>query len=85
MAAGGGARVIAQSRFTPVELAKQMQKLGLEPDALTFAATKARLAGRPNATRDLADLVERIANGQPLAPQDIGLAGAAASPQSAYA
>src|SRR3546814_4759112 len=30
----GGARMIPQHRFTPVELAKQMQKLGLEPRAL---------------------------------------------------
>ena len=63
MARTGGARVIAQARFTPVELAKQMQKLGLEPDALTHAAARARSGGRPHATRDLADLVERIGAG----------------------
>lgn len=85
MAAAGGARVIAQGRFTPVELAKQMQKLGLEPDALTFAATKARGIGRPHATRDLADLVERIANGQPPAPAEIGVVGVRAPAQSAFA
>ena len=85
MAASGGARMIAQDRFTPVELAKQMQKLGLEPDALTFAATKARQIGRPNATRDLADLVERVANGQPLHPAEIGIAGTPARAQGAYA
>ena len=85
MAAGGGARVIPQAKFTPVELAKQMQKLGLEPEALTFAATKARLVGRPNATRDLADLVERVANGQPLAPAEIGVAGAPARSEGAFA
>jgi UDP-N-acetylglucosamine--N-acetylmuramyl-(pentapeptide) pyrophosphoryl-undecaprenol N-acetylglucosamine transferase len=49
---------------------------GLEPDALTFAATKARGVGRPNAARDLADLVERVANGQPLHPAEVGFAGA---------
>ncbi len=85
MAASGGARMIAQSAFTPVELAKQMQKLGLEPDALAFAATKARAVGRPNATRDLADLVERVANGQPLVPAEIGPAGAPRQPQAAFA
>ena len=85
MAASGGARMIPQSRFTPVELAKQMQKLGLEPDALTFAATKARQIGRPNATRDLADLVERVANGQPLHPAEIGLIGSRSRPQVAHA
>lgn len=58
MAKAGGARTIAQQSFTPVELAKQMQKLGLEPAALTNAAARARAVGRPNAARDLADLVE---------------------------
>jgi UDP-N-acetylglucosamine--N-acetylmuramyl-(pentapeptide) pyrophosphoryl-undecaprenol N-acetylglucosamine transferase len=55
----GGARVIAQKNFTSLELAKQMQKLGLEPDALANAAERARSVGRPDATLDLADLVER--------------------------
>ncbi|HEX9947195.1 MAG TPA: UDP-N-acetylglucosamine--N-acetylmuramyl-(pentapeptide) pyrophosphoryl-undecaprenol N-acetylglucosamine transferase, partial [Allosphingosinicella sp.] len=49
---------IAQKSFTPVELAKQMQKLGLEPAALTNAAARAWAVGRPNAASDLADLVE---------------------------
>jgi UDP-N-acetylglucosamine--N-acetylmuramyl-(pentapeptide) pyrophosphoryl-undecaprenol N-acetylglucosamine transferase len=59
MAKAGGARAIAQSRFTPVELAKQMQKLALDPAALANAAARARAVGRPNAASDLADLVER--------------------------
>jgi UDP-N-acetylglucosamine--N-acetylmuramyl-(pentapeptide) pyrophosphoryl-undecaprenol N-acetylglucosamine transferase len=59
MAKAGGARMIAQGAFTPVELAKQMQKLGLEPGALANAAARARAVGRPNAASDLADLVER--------------------------
>jgi len=59
MAKAGGARMIAQSKFTPVELAKQMQKLGLEPVSLAKAAERAKSAGRPRAARDLADLVER--------------------------
>ncbi|MEA3029696.1 MAG: UDP-N-acetylglucosamine--N-acetylmuramyl-(pentapeptide) pyrophosphoryl-undecaprenol [Sphingomonadales bacterium] len=59
MAKAGGARMIAQGKFTPVELAKQMQKLGLEPAALTKAAARAKSVGRPNAAKDLADLVER--------------------------
>ncbi|HMJ93266.1 MAG TPA: undecaprenyldiphospho-muramoylpentapeptide beta-N-acetylglucosaminyltransferase [Allosphingosinicella sp.] len=59
MAKAGGARMIAQRNFTPVELAKQMQKLGLAPDALANAAARARALGRPDAARDLADLVER--------------------------
>ncbi|MEA3002687.1 MAG: UDP-N-acetylglucosamine--N-acetylmuramyl-(pentapeptide) pyrophosphoryl-undecaprenol [Sphingomonadales bacterium] len=59
MAKAGGARMIAQAGFTPVELAKQMQKLGLDPKALANAAARARAVGRPKAASDLADLVER--------------------------
>jgi UDP-N-acetylglucosamine--N-acetylmuramyl-(pentapeptide) pyrophosphoryl-undecaprenol N-acetylglucosamine transferase len=59
MAKAGGARMIAQAKFNAVELAKQMQKLGLEPAALAKAAARARSAGRPDAAKDLADLVER--------------------------
>jgi UDP-N-acetylglucosamine--N-acetylmuramyl-(pentapeptide) pyrophosphoryl-undecaprenol N-acetylglucosamine transferase len=59
MAKAGGARMISQKSFTPVELAKQMQKLGLEPSALANAAARARAVGRPNAASDLADLLER--------------------------
>ncbi len=56
----GGARTIAQSDFTAVELAKQMQKLGLDPSALENAAGRARSVGRPDAVSDLADLVESL-------------------------
>jgi UDP-N-acetylglucosamine--N-acetylmuramyl-(pentapeptide) pyrophosphoryl-undecaprenol N-acetylglucosamine transferase len=59
MANAGGARMIAQRSFTPIELAKQMQKLGLDPQALANAAARARAVGRPKAASDLADLVER--------------------------
>jgi len=58
MARAGGARMIAQAKFTPIELAKQMQKLGLEPEALENAAERAKSAGYPDAAKDLADLVE---------------------------
>ena len=60
MVTAGGARAIPQSLFTPVELAKQMQKLGLEPVGLTNAAKAARGCGRPHATRDLANLLESL-------------------------
>jgi len=59
MARAGGARMIAQPKFTPTELAKQMQKLGLEPASLAKVAELAKGAGRPDAAKDLADLVER--------------------------
>ncbi|MGZ8361719.1 MAG: UDP-N-acetylglucosamine--N-acetylmuramyl-(pentapeptide) pyrophosphoryl-undecaprenol N-acetylglucosamine transferase, partial [Allosphingosinicella sp.] len=59
MARAGGARMIPQEKFTAIELAKQMQKLALDPDALANAAARARAVGRPDAARALADLVER--------------------------
>ena len=58
MVQAGGARAIAQSGFAPVELAKQIQKIALEPGALENAAKAAKSCGRPNAVADLADLVE---------------------------
>ena len=58
--AAGGARTIAQDRFTAVELAKQMQKLGLDPAALQNAAGRAKSVGKPDAVSDLADLVESL-------------------------
>ena len=60
MVQAGGARAIPQSRFTPVELAKQMQKMAMEPGALQNAAKRAWNCGRPNAARDMADLLESI-------------------------
>lgn len=60
MTEAGGARTIPQTQFTSVELAKQMQKLGLDPVALQNAAGRARSCGRPDAVRDLADLVESL-------------------------
>ena len=67
MAGGGGARVIRQTNFTPAELAKQMQRLGLEPEALLNAAGRARVAGYPDAASNLADLVESL--GDPATPE----------------
>jgi UDP-N-acetylglucosamine--N-acetylmuramyl-(pentapeptide) pyrophosphoryl-undecaprenol N-acetylglucosamine transferase len=65
MAATGGAASIPQASFTPQRLAKQMQKMALEPGALENAAKRARDAGYPNATHDLADLVENLAGPTP--------------------
>ena len=65
MAATGGAASIPQSKFTPQQLAKQMQKLALEPGALENAAARARDAGYPQATQALADLVESLAGPTP--------------------
>ena len=58
MVQAGGARAIAQPAFTALELAKQIEKIALEPGALENAAKAAKNCGRPNAVADLADLVE---------------------------
>ena len=67
MVAAGGARAIEQVRFTPIELAKQMQKLAMEPHVLQNAAARARSCGRPDAVKDMADLIESFG----AAPQTI--------------
>jgi len=56
----GGARMIRQEKFTPKELAKQIQALAQNPASLGNAAHAAFNCGRPDATRDLADLVESL-------------------------
>jgi UDP-N-acetylglucosamine--N-acetylmuramyl-(pentapeptide) pyrophosphoryl-undecaprenol N-acetylglucosamine transferase len=74
MAKTGGARMIAQKDFTPIELAKQMQKLGLSTAALGNAADRARIIGRPDAAKDLADLLERTGRdfgSDPLVAEDM--------------
>jgi UDP-N-acetylglucosamine--N-acetylmuramyl-(pentapeptide) pyrophosphoryl-undecaprenol N-acetylglucosamine transferase len=62
MVRAGGARMIAQSDFTPAALATQIKVIASDPQALANAAGRALSIGRPHATRDLANLVERIAN-----------------------
>src|SRR5690606_15375205 len=56
--ASGGARMIRQERFTPTELAKQIQAMAQHPETLANAAHCAWNCGYPNAASDLADLVE---------------------------
>lgn len=63
MAKAGGARMIAQDDFTPDMLARQIEALAKDPEALANAAARSLSVGRPNAASDLADLVERIAGG----------------------
>jgi len=63
MARAGGARMIAQNDFTPDMLARQIEALAKDPEALANAAARSLSVGRPNAASDLADLVERIAGG----------------------
>ena len=63
MAKAGGARMIPQDEFTPEVLAAQIDAVAGDPQALSNAAERALSVGRPHATKDLADLVERIAGG----------------------
>ena len=70
MVKAGGARAIQEASFTPEVLARQIEALAMDPVALANAAGRALSVGRPHAARDLADLVERIANGA--APLAVG-------------
>ena len=56
------ARTIQQDAFTPEILARQIEAMASDPVALNNAAQRALSVGRPHAARDLADLVERIAD-----------------------
>lgn len=60
MAKAGGARMIRQDAFVPKELAKQIQAMAMNPASLANAAHCAFNCGRPDAARDLADLVESM-------------------------
>jgi len=64
----GGARSIRQHSFTAKELAKQINAMAQHPETLATAAHAAWNCGRPNAARDLADLVESF-GGAPI--QDV--------------
>ena len=78
MASAGGARMIPQTEFTPELLSAQIEAIAGDPQALSNAAERALSVGRPHATSDLADLVERVAGGK--APLLVGPAGANARP-----
>jgi UDP-N-acetylglucosamine--N-acetylmuramyl-(pentapeptide) pyrophosphoryl-undecaprenol N-acetylglucosamine transferase len=78
MAKAGGARMIPQDEFRPEVLAAQIEAIAGDPQALSNAADRALSVGRPHATSDLADLVERIAGGK--APLLVAPAGATARP-----
>jgi UDP-N-acetylglucosamine--N-acetylmuramyl-(pentapeptide) pyrophosphoryl-undecaprenol N-acetylglucosamine transferase len=80
MTKAGGARTIPQTQFTPDVLARQIEAMAADPQALANAAARSLSVGRPHAARDLADLVERIGNG--LAPLVVG---PALAPRSAVA
>lgn len=61
LAAAGGAEVHAQSTLTPERVAELIGPLMDDPARLAAMAAAAKSAGRPDATRLLADLAEAIA------------------------
>jgi len=63
MAKAGGARMIPQDEFTSEALSAQIAAIAGDAQALANAAERALSVGRPHATSDLADMVERIAGG----------------------
>ena len=65
MAEAGGARAIPEPAFTAEALAEQMLAMAEEPETLANAAHRSWICGRPDAARDLADLVEGF-GGTPL-------------------
>ena len=70
MTGAGGARTIPQDEFTPETLARQIEAIAMDPEALANAAARSLSVGRPHAARDLADLVERVGGG--LSPVAVG-------------
>lgn len=63
----GGATVIPQAELSPERIASLLTHAMREPEKLAAMATAARLSGKPDAARLLADLVEAIAAGKNLA------------------
>ena len=62
MTKAGGARTIQQDDFRPAVLARQIEAMADDPQALANAAARSLSVGRPHAARDLADLAERVGN-----------------------
>jgi UDP-N-acetylglucosamine--N-acetylmuramyl-(pentapeptide) pyrophosphoryl-undecaprenol N-acetylglucosamine transferase len=67
LAAAGGAEVHAQSTLTADRIAELVGGAMDDPDRLAAMAAAAKTAGRPDATRLLADLTEAIASGKSVA------------------
>lgn len=64
LGAAGGAWPLAQKDATPERLANEIEGLMRAPDRLGVAAVMAKQQGLPDAVARLADLVERVAEGQ---------------------
>lgn len=67
LAATGGAKVIAQSELSPERLSHLLSGAMQDPEKLGKMAEAAKTAGKPDAARLLADLVEAIAAGKGVA------------------
>jgi len=67
LAAAGGAEVHPQSSLSPERVAGLVGGLMDEPERLVAMAAAAKSAGKPDATRLLADLTEAIASGKSVA------------------
>jgi UDP-N-acetylglucosamine--N-acetylmuramyl-(pentapeptide) pyrophosphoryl-undecaprenol N-acetylglucosamine transferase len=57
----GGAWVYKENEFTASTLAKILQRMARHPNEVWNAAEKSRKIGKPYASKDLADIVERLA------------------------
>ena len=66
----GGGWMIEQKDMNPERLAEDLVELIDNPEKLAAAAAAARLIGRADAVDRLADLVERVAERQPLRPRE---------------
>ncbi|OLP61300.1 undecaprenyldiphospho-muramoylpentapeptide beta-N-acetylglucosaminyltransferase [Xaviernesmea oryzae] len=67
LAAAGGAKVIAQSELSAEKLSAIIANAMDDPVSLAAMAANAKKAGRPHAAHLLADLVEALAGGMPIA------------------
>jgi len=85
MVKAGGARMIRQHSFHPKELAKQIQAMAQAPQSLANAAHGAWNCGRPDAAKELADLVESFGGADMMDVIRVGGDAAVASSQTAAA
>jgi len=67
LAAGGGAKVIQQSELSTERLAGIVSRAMRDPAGMAAMAANARKAGKPDAARLLASMVEAIAGGRTIA------------------
>ena len=67
LAAGGGAKVIAQGELSTERLSSIVSKAMHDPSGMAAMAANARKAGKPDAARLLASMVEAIAGGKTIA------------------